>query len=97
MTVNVWLAPVALVAFCGAIVMFASTHCFVAGPLPPGPELMLAVAGSVSRVSADAVTVRLADALAIVLPAVGLLMISVHWPFAFVVPLRAVRRRTCRP
>ena len=29
--------------------MFAFTYCLVAGPLPPGPELMSGVAGSVSR------------------------------------------------
>src|SRR5690348_10279565 len=67
--------------------MFASTHVFTAGPEPPGPEPIDAVAGSVSRVSATPPTVRLVDAFAVVFPAVGLEMTIVHWPFASVVPV----------
>src|SRR5260370_34396021 len=47
-TVNVWLVPTSFV-LSGVIVMFASTYCFVAGPDPPGPAVIFAAAGSVSR------------------------------------------------
>src|ERR1041385_4117495 len=47
--------------------MFASTHVLTAGPLPPGPAPTL-VAGSVSRVSVMPLTVKVADALAVVFP-----------------------------
>jgi hypothetical protein len=58
--------------------MFASTHVFTAGPEPPGPAPIEAVAGSVSRVNDTPPTVKLADAFAVVLPAVGLEMMIVH-------------------
>src|SRR5438445_225890 len=48
-TVNVWFWPTSLVAF-GEIAMLASTNVLVAGPEPPVPDPMFAVAGSVSRV-----------------------------------------------
>src|SRR3954454_23552611 len=82
--VRVWFVPTGLFADAGVTWMFASTHVFTAGPLPFGPVPMLAVAGSVSRVSATPRTVSAAVAFAVVVPPVGLLMISVHRPLAFV-------------
>src|ERR1051326_4393137 len=70
--------------------MFASTHVLTAGPEPPGPEPMFAVAGLVSRVSETPPTVRDADAFAVVLPPSELVITSVHSPFASVVPVPAV-------
>src|SRR5690242_13567266 len=67
--------------------MFASTHVFTAGPEPPGPEPTDAVAGSVSRASVRPPTLTLAEAFAVVFPAVGLEMTIVHRPFASVVPV----------
>src|SRR5690242_13552294 len=66
--------------------MRASTYCFVAGPLPPGPA-PAGVPGSVSRVSARPATVSDAEAFATVSPAPVPLMITVHWPLALVEPL----------
>src|SRR5262249_3753448 len=48
-TVIVWFLPTSFVADGGEMAMLASTYVFVAGPEPPGPAPMLAVAGSVSR------------------------------------------------
>src|SRR3954454_6994713 len=76
--VRVWFVATGLFADAGVIWMFASTHVLTAGPLPFGPAPMLAVAGSVSRVSATPSRVSAAVAFAVVVPAVGLLMISVH-------------------
>src|SRR5262249_34463748 len=56
-TVKVCGALTSLVAVGGVIVMLASTKVFTAGPVPPGPEPMVAVAGSVSRVRATPPTV----------------------------------------
>src|SRR5580765_115565 len=85
-TVNVCDLPTSFVAS-GAIVMFASTHVFTAGPDPPGPAPTDAVAGSVSRVRLRPPTLIVAEACAVVLPPVELEMTIVHWPLASVVPL----------
>jgi hypothetical protein len=64
-----------------SVVTASSAHSFVAGPVPPGPAVV-AVAGSVSRVT-DTLFVRpvienVVDAFAVVVPAVGPLMMIVH-------------------
>jgi len=82
-TVNVCDLPTSFVAS-GTIVMFASTHVFTAGPDPPGPAPIEAVAGSVSRVSVTPPSVNVAEALAVVLPAVGLEMMIEREPDDFV-------------
>src|SRR5438045_1548036 len=64
-TVNVCGALTSLVAVGGVIVMLRSTNVLVAGPLPFGPAVMVAVAGSVSRVSDRPPTVNVTVAFAV--------------------------------
>src|SRR6266851_7067096 len=64
--------PTSLTAL-GAMAMLASTKFFTAGPLPPGPKLP-----AVSRVTVTPPMVTWAEALAVKLPAVLLLMVSVQ-------------------
>ena len=67
----------------GAIAMLRSTYCFVAGPLPAGPEPTAAVAGFVSRwipvtgLNVPA-TVATTSAFAVNVPAVALLIVNVQ-------------------
>src|SRR5947207_1761525 len=65
--------------------MNASTNVFVAGPLPPGPLPMDAVAGSVSRLSVTPPTVIVTDALPVTLPADG--DVNVTWQRPLTVPV----------
>jgi len=58
--------------------MLASTNVLTTGPLPPGPAVMVVVAGSVSRVSESPPTVSLTVALPVTWPALGLLKVIVH-------------------
>ena len=88
---NVWLVPVAFVAFCGVIVIRASTYCFVAGPEPPGPAVIAAVAGSVSRVTVTALNKPVIEnvvvAFAVTRPAEADVNVAEKCPAASVVPL----------
>jgi hypothetical protein len=63
------------------IVIFASTYCFVAGPEPPGPEPIAAVAGSVSRVTETLLSspeiANVVEAFAVTRPAVA--DVNVAW------------------
>src|SRR5204863_193895 len=70
-----WFSPTLLVAVSGLILILASTYAFVAGPLPPGPELP-----EVLRVTGIAGLPRfaVADALAVNVPVVLLLMVIVQ-------------------
>src|SRR5215831_20655826 len=61
--------------------MLASTNVLTAGPEPPGPAPMVAVAGSVSRVNNTPPTVNVTDALPVTLPADGDENVTVQVPF----------------
>src|SRR5436190_482478 len=96
-TVNVWFCPTSLVAV-GAIEMFASTYVLVAGPLPPGPAGMFAVAGLVSRERTTPPMVSVTDALPTTLPPDGLLNVTEHFPLAVPTPAQlSVTSTTAAP
>src|ERR1051325_659750 len=82
--------------------MLRSTYCFVAGPLPTGPEPIAAVAGFVSRwipVTGLKVpwTVATTSAFATNVPAVELLMVNVQVTIAVPSPLGALHVLDCVP
>ena len=61
-----WFSPTLLVAVSGLILILASTYAFVAGPLPPGPELpevlrVTGIAGLPRFAVADAFAVGIAE------------------------------------
>src|SRR5436190_21404097 len=60
--------------------MLAPTNVFSAGPVPPGPEGMVAVAGLVSRVNDTPPTVNVTDAFAVTVPESGDVNVTVHVP-----------------
>src|SRR5947207_124512 len=85
-TVNVWGAPVSLVAVSGVIVMYASTNVLTAGPvLPSGPAGIVVVTGLVSRVRLTPPTEKVTDALLVTTPADCDVNVTVQVPL--VVPL----------
>src|SRR5216683_3522121 len=71
--VIVWLVPTRFCAVSGESWMYASTYVLVAGPLPPGPALP-----EVDRVTVTPPIVTTAVALAVKVPVVPLLIVSVQ-------------------
>ncbi len=78
-TVKVWSWPTSLVAD-GVIVMLPSTNVLTAGPDPPGPDGIVAVAGFVSRINVTPPTVNVTDALPVTVPFEFDVNVTAHVP-----------------
>src|SRR3954471_22221647 len=75
--VNVWAVPTSLTAL-ATMPTEPSTYFLVTGPVPSGPEPMVVVVGSVSRVSWTPPTVDTAGALAVIVLTVVELTVTVQ-------------------
>ena len=94
--VNTCCVPTSFVAVNGEIETLASTYSLTAGPLPMGPAGMFAVAGLVSRVTVTPPMLQTAVAFNVNVPAVVLLIVTVHVRVFPLRPARGVAAQTSR-